>query len=52
VAISKKDSGGVAYWYVDGWKQAPGADVFVNAPVIGKRRFDKLFPDLPPIPAE
>jgi hypothetical protein len=45
------NSGGIAWWFYDGlWKEAPGPEVAVNAPVIGKAEFDRRFGQLPPLP--
>ena len=50
--VYEKGSGGTAWWFCDGeWKPAPGPEVFVNAPEIGKKELDQRFGKLPDLPS-
>lgn len=41
-----------AWWFVDGaWQALNSTDAWVNAPVIGKAKFEQRFKSLPPLPS-
>lgn len=42
-----------AWVYIDGnWHEFNAADVFVNARVVTPQDYDRLFPEVPPMPSD